>query len=259
MRRWAWAAGFLWTQLWLPSLFADQPCRDDAGRFVPCDEVEKLPAVEYPAPTPAPPDTKADGFAMDAGLGVVASLSSEASSGEPTAEVSAAFDVATNEKSPRLSLLGRFGALPGETVSLTDPTTFRSLGIEGTLSQPLWSNLRIRPAVQVGAEFRFSGDEQPLHRAARYGYLGARVEGEDGYLFLGVGGDERLSTSDRSTPAYLPATAVSWSLRIGKITGAIDARLVGRVLLYLRMGYGASDAGSDVAQVGVLVSVGGKR
>lgn len=231
---------------------------------MPCSEIVEpvvVPIVD-PMPTgPAPGyEPKDDGdFAAAAGLGAIASLSSEASSAEPTGQISASFDVATNEKSPRASLLATFGALPGQAVSFSDPATFRSLGIEGALSQPLWSNLRVRPAVVVGAEFRFSGETEPLHRASRYGYIGARVEGEDGYLFLGMGGDERLSTADRSTPAYLPAASVTWRLRLGKITGAIDASLVGRVLLYLRLGYGAQDAGSDVAQVGVIVGVGGKR
>ncbi len=245
--------------------FADQPCKDPkTGRFISCDDLteqEKLPVENgtWVAPPPPVPETDSD-FAMDLGAGAIASLSSDASSAEPTADLSAAFDLAENVKSPRLSLLARFGALPGETVSFGDPSTFRSLGIEGTLSQPLWSNLRVRPAVQVGAEFRFNGDEEPLHRAARYGYIGGRVEGEDGYLFLGIGGDERLSTSDRTTPAYLPAVAVTWRVKLGRVTGAIDAALVGRVLLFARLGYyGQDSAGSDVAQVGVLVSVGGKR
>lgn len=247
--------------------FADQPtCRDDSGLLLPCSEVsdnERLPVrdvPDFPVAIPVPKDTHADSdFALDAGVGGVASLSSEASAVEPTAEINAAFDLATNDKSPRLALLAAFRALPGETVSLADPATFRSLGLEGTLSQPLWSNLRLRPAILLGAEFRFAGDEAPLHRAARYAYLGTRMDGDAGYLFLGVGGDERLSTASREAPDYLPAANVSWGLRMGKITGAIDARLVGRVLLYLRLGYGATTAGSDVAQLGVLVGFGARR
>jgi hypothetical protein len=245
--------------------FDARRCRDEAGRFMPCEglpaQSERLPIVDPLPSGPAPgyepkPDTD---FALDAGLGAVASLSSEASSAEPTAEVNASFDLATNDKSPRLSLAAFFRALPGEAVNLSDPTTFRSLGLEGTLSQPLWSNLRLRPALLLGAEFRFAADEQPLHRAARYAYVGTRVDGDDGYLFLGVGGDERLSVNSRETPQYLPAANVSWRLRLGSITGAIDAALTGRVLLYLRLGYGQASAGSDVAQVGVLIGFGAKR
>lgn len=269
MKRGLIVAGFLWTQLLPGWLLADQfdttrTCRDDAGRFMPCSEVSEpavTPIVDPLPSGPAPgyePEKDSD-FGMDAGLGVVASLSSEASSGEPTAEVNATFDVATNDKSPRLALLARFAALPGETVSLSDPTTFRSLGLEATLAQPLWSNLRLRPALMIGAEFRFAGDSEPLHRAARYAYVGTRVDGGDGYLFLGVGGDERLSINSRETPQYLPAAAVGWQLRIANITGKLDAYLTGRVLLYLRLGYGAQSAGSDVAQIGVLVGYGAKR
>ncbi len=253
----------LWA--WTAYALADQPCKDPkTGRFIACDDLtegEKLPVENgtWVAPKVTPEPEESD-FRLDGGIGGIASLSSDASSAEPTAELNAAFDIATNLKSPRLSLLARFGALPGETVSLSDPTTFRSLGIEGTLSQPLWSNLRIKPAVQLGAEFRFAGDSEPLHRAARYGYLGARVEGEEGYLFLGVGGDERLSTSSRSTPDYLPAANISWRVKLGTLTGVVDAALVGRVLLFLRLGtYGQGSAGSDVAQVGVLIAVSGKR
>jgi len=236
VRRWAWAAGFLWTQLWLPSLFA-APCRDVVtGAFIKCPET----------------------FVMDAGLGVVASLSSEASAGEPTAELGVGFDVADANKSPRMDLVARFGALPGATVDLADPTTFRSMGLEGYVSQPLSSVLRLKPAVLIGLEFRFDGDTAPLHRAARFGYLGVRFDSKAGYLFLGAGGDERLSTSDRSTPAYLPSATVAWRVRLGTLTGKIDSYLVGRVLVYLRTGYGAADAGSDVAQIGVLIG-GGKR
>lgn len=241
---------------------ADQPCRDDSGRFMPCSEVEDPQVKPLVDPLPIPKDTHADSdFALDAGLGVIASLSSEASSGEPTAEIALAFDLATNEKSPRLSLLSRFGALPGQSLDLSDPTSFRSLSIEGTLSQPLWSNLRLRPAAKLGAEFRFSGDAEPLHRAARYGYLGVRVEGDPGYLFLGLGGDERLSTSTKDTPSYLPAADVSWRLNVSDLMGwKVDTYVTGRVLLFMRLGwYGATDAGSDVAQVGVMVGYGAKR
>lgn len=236
MRRWLLALGFLWTQLWLPCLFA-APCRDVVtGAFIKCPET----------------------FVMDAGLGVVASLSSEASAGEPTAELGVGFDIADANKSPRMDLVARFGALPGATVDLADPTTFRSMGLEGYLSQPLSSVLRLKPAVLIGLEFRFDGDTAPLHRAARFGYLGVRFDSKAGYLFLGAGGDERLSTSDRSTPAYLPSATVAWRVRLANLTGKIDSYLVGRVLVYLRTGYGAADAGSDVAQIGVLIG-GGKR
>lgn len=259
-RWWLLACSFLWSSVAL----CDEPCRDDSGRFIACEELIERHAVPIVDPLPTGPapgyEPKADtDFALDAGLGVVASLSSDASSAEPTAEVNAAFDVATNDKSPRLALLARFAALPGETVSLSDPATFRSLGIEATLSQPLWSNLRLRPAIQIGAEFRFAGDAEPLHRAARYAYIGTRVDGDAGFLFIGVGGDERLSVNSRDTPQYLPAVSVGWQLRLATITGRLDAYLTGRALLFARIGYQQASAGSDVAQIGVLVGYGAKR
>jgi hypothetical protein len=224
--------GFLWTQA-----ASAAPCRDVvSGAFIKCPET----------------------FVLEAGVGVVASLSSQASAGEPTAELALGFDVADANKSPRLDLVAAFRALPGATVDLADPTTFRSMGLEGYLSQPLSSVLRLKPAVLIGLEFRFDGDSAPLHRAARFGYLGVRFDSKAGFLFLGGGGDERLSTAPRDAPQYLPSATVAWRLRLANVTGKVDAYLTGRVILYLRTGYGIREAGSDVAQIGVLIG-GGKR
>ena len=143
---WSCLAGFAWAG----------PCTDPvSGRFIKCPET----------------------FVIEAGVGVVASLSSQASAGEPTAELAVGFDIADANKSPRLDLVAAFRALPGSTVDLADPTTFRSMGLEGYLSQPLSSVLRLKPAVLIGMEFRFDGDTAPLHRAARFGYLGVLIGG----------------------------------------------------------------------------------
>lgn len=269
-RRAWWALGYLWSTLWLPSVFADQPntdghCRNDAGLLMPCEEVAGYPVREAPAArrTPAPaatPEPSTD-FAIDGGAGLAGTLTSEGNKAEPILELLAGFDVSTAEKSPRLDFAGRFGTLEGSTATLSDPASFRSVSFEGRLSQPLADGLLLRPAVLVGIEIRMAtGGVEPRHQGARYAYLGAQFAGDDGYVFIGAGGDERVSTSVSASPAYLPAVTASWLLKLTEFDGKkFRAYLTGRVIAYARLGYGAADAGNASATVGFMIGGGNKR
>lgn len=232
------ALSFLWTQ----AAFAAKPCQNAAGLEIECpDHVQQVVSAE-------------DDFTLEAGGGYVASLSSETSKGEPSIDLAIGVDVVKgDELSPRLDLMARFGAFPGETIALEDPTTFRSFAADACVSKQFWKTVIVKPAALFGLEFRFKGAEaEPRHRAARYGYLGIRIDGKRGFLFLGAGPDERLSTTSRESPAYLPTAAAFFKLKLGEITGKLKAYLTGRMLAFLRFGYGTSTAGSDVAQFGVL-------
>lgn len=252
----------IWT-----AAFADQPlCRDDAGRFTSCTEVfgqEHLPVRDVPEHVPAPADTHASDqdFAIDGGVGVAGTLTSEGTKQEPIVEATAGFDLAINEKSPRLDLLGRFGTAQGTTPSLTEPTSFRSVSFEARLSQPLWSNLLVRPTLLAGIEIRIATDgEKPRHQGVRYICLGGQVAGEPGYFFAGFCGDERVSTSLKADPSYLPSANVTWLLRLRDLAGGnLRAYMVGKIVAYIRMGYGAADAGNATATVGFLIGGGNKR
>lgn len=226
---------------------------------------ERLPIVDPlpsgPASGDEPKPAGSTDFAIDGGLGVAGTLTSEGNQAEPILELGAGFDVSTAEKSPRLDFTGRFGTLQGSTPSLDDPTSFRSVSFEGRLSQPLAKDLVLRPAVLVGIEIRMATDGvEPRHQGARYGYLGVQFAGDEGHLFLGAGGDERVSTSRGNSPAYLPAATASWLLRLSEFDGKkFRAYLTGRVIAYVRLGYGAADAGNASATVGFMVGGGNKR
>jgi hypothetical protein len=229
--------------------------------------VEKLPVRDEPKPkaTPSPaaspsPSPSTD-FAIDGGAGVAGTLTSEGMKQEPIVELLAGIDLATNEKSPRLDLGGRFGTAEGSTPSLAEPTTGRSVSFEARLSQPLWENLLLRPTLMVGIDIRMPTDgERPRHQGARYICLGGQVSGEPGYFFAGVCGDERVSTSTSADLAYLPSATASWLLKLRDLAGgSLRAYLVGKVVAYLRLGYGAADAGNAAAQVGFMVGGGNKR
>lgn len=176
----------------------------------------------------------------------------------PAVDIAVGFDLAPDEKAPRFELLGSFDSLPGVSTG-GEVESFRGFGVEGLLSQPIGA-LFLRPAVLVGFDTRVNGDATPLHRSARYAYLGVRFAKADrGSLFIGGGGDERLSTADRERPDYLPAGIISWRLRIGDITGDLDASLVGRAILYLRLGYGAATAGADAITLNFLAGWGKRQ
>lgn len=244
-----------------------KPCRDDAGRFMPCSEVldrEKLPIVDPlpsgPAPGYEPTEVGTD-FTIDGGAGVAGTLTSSGMKQDPIVHVVAGFDLAVNEKSPRLDLDARFGTAQGGTPTLTEPTSFRSVSFEARLSQPLWRNLLLRPTLMAGIEIRIANeDEKPRHQGVRYVCLGGQVSGDPGYFFAGVCGDERVSTSLRDDPAYLPSVTAAWLLKLRDLAGGdLRAYLVGKVVAYLRLGYGAADAGNASATVGFMIGGGNKR
>lgn len=263
------AAAVLLALLWTEGARADQPCRDDAGLAMPCSEVaevERLPVrdePDFPVTIPVPKDTHAGDadFTIDAGAGVAGTLTAAGMKQEPIVHVVSGFDLATNEKSPRLDLDARFGTAQGGTPSLSAPASFRAVSFEARLSQPLWKNLLLRPALLAGIEIRMETDgEKPRHQGVRYVCLGGQIAGDPGYFFAGVCGDERVSTSLSAEPAYLPSVAASWLLKLRELAGGnLRAYLVGKVVAYLRIGYGAADAGNASATVGFMVGGGNRR
>lgn len=257
--------------LWSTVAYAGEPCKNDAGLEIVCPDYLEEPAVVQappspapspsPTPTPSPSPSPDAGFKVDAGGGVIASLSSETSKGEPTAELALGINLVKGQKNPpRGELLLRYGALPGVTPNLSDPTTFRAFGAEASVSKALSDNLVLKPSLVFGADFRFNEpDVEPRHRAARFFFVGFRIDGDRGFLFLGAGGDERLSTTARDRPSYLPAGTATWRLKVGDVTGNLAAYITGRVVLFLRLGYTALAAGSDIAQLGGMLGWGNTK
>jgi hypothetical protein len=254
--------GFLWTT----PLQAAEPCRGADGKFIECpdhlEDLQPVPLVETsPDPSPSPSPSPSVDFAIDGGAGLGGTLTSEGNEAEPIAEIGVGFDVSTKAKSPRLDLWARYGTLPGTTPSLEDPTAFQSAAFELRLSQPLADSMLLRPALLVGLEIRIRKEGlEPRHNGARFIYLGVQFAGARGYVFLGGGGDERVSTTTRDRPDYLPAVTASWLLKVRDLAGGnLRAYLTGRVLAFLRLGYSAASAGTTSAQFGFMVGGGNKR
>lgn len=216
--------------------------------------------IPTPAPTPIPPPTS--DFTFDGAAGGIVGLTSGATQVQETVELAVGFNVKRSDQDvPRLDFLGRFGVLPGEIdgFNLDSIASFRSASLEVCLHQGI--GLRLRPALLVGFETRLEGDETPLTRTARFIHFGVRVQGPEGYLFAGAGGDERLSAAGNRDQhaAYVPTFLASWRLRVAELVKdrGVHLYLTGRALLYMRLGY-EWETTPDSVQLGLMAGWGNR-
>jgi hypothetical protein len=144
---------------------------------------------------------------------------------------------------PRLVVSPELGALPGMTINLTQPETFRALTFRAALVQPI-SRLRIAPYVGLGFSTRVENDPEPLQRTARWWSAGARLAGPRGWLELGGGMDERLGDG------YSPAGHLRGALLLGDRAG-INGWIFVEAILALRLGPWSDEVRTDVVTAGV--------
>jgi hypothetical protein len=134
------------------------------------------------------------------------------------------------------------GALPGESLELTNPATYRSIAVRGGLTQPLSSRLKFSLYASAGFATRLPGDTEPRDRTVRWASFGIRFVGARGLLEVGGGPDERLGGG------YMPTGHVRAALNLGEYA-KVRAYFIGEALLALRLGYSPTER-SDLVLVG---------
>jgi hypothetical protein len=184
-----------------------------------------------------------------AGGGV--SMGSEAEAAlTPMVRVEVGVPVASWRKAPRLHVQVDLSALPGEALSLEDPTTFRALEARLALCQPLAESLYLDLCAEAGFASRLPGDPEPRDRAVRWGAGLVRFgRFGRGWLTVGLGADQRLDG------AYRPAAVIAGAVKLyeakqGPLAGG-TLQLVGEAVLGLDV-YGASPR-RDVIRIGMAV------
>ncbi len=178
--------------------------------------------------------------------GSLASLSADASGVTPLARLAVDSPLSTKSGWPSLHVVADLSALPGESLEVQDPSTFRAIEFSAALSQPLHERLRFSLYAEAGFASRLPGDTRPRDRAPRWGSLGFRVATSDrGHLTIGAGGDQRLSGQ------WVPAVQVAGAVQLLEVFGG-RAFLVGSAVLGLDVTGSGPDT-RDVIRVGLAI------
>lgn len=160
----------------------------------------------------------------------------------PTVRVDIEAPISSHPAGPALHVTLDVGGLPGETLAIEDPSTFRSVGLEVGLSQPIKPSV-FYPRVYLGAGFasRLPGDREPRNRAPRFALVGVQFQTDSrkARFVLGIGGDQRISTSTHSA-TWEPAVQIMGHavLRTFKVPGTktrASVMLVGDASLHVQM------------------------
>jgi hypothetical protein len=186
------------------------------------------------------------------GGGLVSFSTSTETALEPMARLAIVAPLAYGARPPELLVDLDLGALPGDSISITDPATFRSLELALAISWRPWLSSPLKFWGGAGFATRLPSDPEPRDRTARWAAAGVRLADDGGNaLAVGAGVDERLDGS------YQPTLEVMGSVRLWQPSegSRLDTRLVGRAILGLDFGqYGS--ARRDVVQVAIAASVG---
>lgn len=126
--------------------------------------------------------------------GGMVSMASEAEADvNPFARVGVELPLSDWSMTPRLHIRLDLSALPGEAMSLSDPTTFRSAEFYGAVCQPIHPSVYVDACLGGGAASRIPGDLKPSDRAVLWGEAHVRFGRTGrGWLDVGLGRDQRL-------------------------------------------------------------------
>lgn len=177
--------------------------------------------------------------------------------------------ISTFANGPRLVVAGEFGALPGESLEISKPESFRSLKMEIAVAQTLSPKLNFGLYARAGFATRLAGDNTPRDRAPRWAGVGLRFKGDASELIVTFNADQRLSsTADaKATPAAGPTLAYQATVEISghvpilrKAVGAQEAKMsiyVNAILgLDLSARYASLSGGRhDVVVAGVAIGI----
>lgn len=186
--------------------------------------------------------------------GALVSLSSDTdTAGAPLARVAVDWDLAPGVRTPDMFLTADFTALPGETVSLGDPETFRALEFELGIRERPFKSIAAWLYAAGGFATRLPDNPEPLVRTARWLGGGLEFRSRRGdFLRVGLTADQRFDGRFRSAVSIAGAVELyeekGGALRGGKVS------LVGRALLGLDYASArGAPARHDIVTVGLAV------
>jgi len=189
--------------------------------------------IEIPSPVQETPN-----LTVTINAGGLSSLSSvEAYTITPTATIQAYAKLAANKNAPKLDVSVSLASLPGESISLDDITTFKSVEFQAGLEQPI-PNIYPKLYAGFGLATRLPGDTDPRVSAAKYFTAGVlfTTKTRTSFLYLGGGPDQRLnSLSYYEATAHIEGKVKLWEkdkVRLSLIGNAI----LGSVSSLVRVG-----------------------
>jgi hypothetical protein len=190
-------------------------------------------------------------------VGGVVSLATEAETAvSPLASVDVAVPISSAKKTPRLHVRLELTDLPGETVSLEDARSFRSVAFRMGVCQPLAEGLYLDLCAEAGFATRLPTDPGPRDKAVRWGAAQARFgRAGRGWLTAGIARDQRLDG------LYRWAVVVGGAIKMqtlgkddqGRERGSVQ--LVGDAILGLDL-RGGQASRRDIVRVGIAVGGG---
>jgi hypothetical protein len=203
-----------------------------------------------------------DGLELHVLGGGIVSLSSEAQAAvSPLARLDVEAPIPIGSRPdwwPRLHVVADFTALPGESVQLAAPETFKALEFGVGVSQRLFGGggQEVRAYASAGFATRLPDDPTPRDKTVRYASAGLRFAALDrsAHLQLGLGGDQRLDGSWQAA-VVVDGAVTLYRAREGTLKGARVA-LVGSAILGLDLSTyssGLSGGRRDVVRVGVAI------
>lgn len=228
---------------------------------------EADPPFMAPLPVPEPPPAP-EGMKVAILAGGLVSMSSETEGGKvaPLARIAVSGPLALPgieaRHLPRMFVSADFTALPGDTIDLRSPETFKALELRLGVAQRVAPELaagdqRIVTQLYAAAGFatRLSGENEPRDRAPRFGEIGVRLEERTSGSFIAVG----LAADQRLDGRYQPAVVIGGAVQLyevdsGTLRGA-RALLVGNAILGLDLSYvtGRTPARRDQVRVGIAI------
>ncbi len=135
--------------------------------------------------------------------------------------------ISSFEAGPMLVVAGEFGALPGESLAIDKPESYRSLKLEVGVAQSLSKKLNFGLYARAGFATRLAGDTAPRDRAPRWIGAGLRFKGNASELTVTLNADQRLSST-----ADLPTTAPSANAGVATLAYQPTVEIRGKVPLY---------------------------
>jgi len=163
------------------------------------------PQVET-KPEPAPPAGPPSTTRVQVYGGALVSFGSDAGTkATPTARIEVSADVASEGLVPKLRVLADLSALPGDSIDIANPETYKSLEFSVAVSQPLSHRLKFSLYAQGGFASRLPGDPEAVDKAPRWASFGLEFASDRGRLMVGFGPEQRLDTGQN----YIPACHVS--------------------------------------------------
>lgn len=181
--------------------------------------------------------------------GGLTSMGSDADAAiSPMARVLVSVPLASWDKAPVLLVQADLSALPGETVSLSDPATFKALEFRLGIAQRIHDTVNADLYAEAGFATRLPGEIEAQDTTARWAAAGVRIgRFGRGWLSLALGADQRM------TGEYAPAVLLSGAVQLGERAG-VGAYLTGDAVLGLDQ-YGVDRR--DVVRIGICL--GGQR